>query len=230
MIRRKGVIYTMNSSSTCLLIVSLLAANALANPVGQKAKIDKQQDAIDPLEAVPSSHQSVVYEQASDLTPAHRTEIQYVYQTQPETATYGQEAAQQMETPARSTLALLQSGQYSPQDQFRQQTQDKSDEGHVSADCLHKHEYVSLASLSNQQQQMPQLQRQQPAGSEQNDYQAEVVYANPNEEATTSRGANLEQAVSSSVTQASGLPATILTEVPANEMPQEGKLTTKQLS
>lgn len=226
----------MRLSPICLLLVGLLTVVVVAKPLDQqvslqpKATTDNHKDKADPLVALPSDasqHQTVIYEQAHDPSSTHRTEIQYVYQAQPDT-TYTHEVPQTVEapSPARQTMFTVQPGQYILQGHQGQQADDKSVDGQTSTDCVQSHEYASLASLMSQPQQpirQQQQQQQQAPPNAQSDYQGEVIYMSPEGETVSAREANLGQSVSQSVAQASGLPATILTEVPANEMPREGK-------
>ena len=196
--------YTNRSINRWLLVsLALLAAAS----VQAKPFAGPIQDQEDPMMALPSGHQQIVVEhQQQQQQP--QTEVQYVYQTvgeqQPQQVQYVQEQHPQ---PAPFQLQV----------QMTAEPQQVATHSHNGAPC-------------NQRHPTDQSQQQQASTGDgattSNEYPGEILYVGQNSEinypnSPNGRGQYEVSDVTASLGQASGVPATILTEVPLRDMPED---------
>lgn len=195
--------------ASVVIVLTLCLNAAEAKAIQSRGRITRQA-LQEPLVAVASGQQQYA---AIDQQPPN-TEIQYVYANQapgtaePQEPEYHQPAGQGVEQQQQQQPAGIQYVQQGEGHQFIQvSAEPQVAHSHDGTNCNQKQDYVSA-----------------PSGESKAEYPGEIIYIGQNSEAFNSPNSRQELSnVAGSLTHSSGMQATILTEVPVNEMPPHSK-------
>lgn len=202
----------MTSLTAKLVLIALASSLSLA----QCKPIGDLKQSIDPLIALPSEFPSQQQTNHHFTSPYGEQQVQYIVHhvpqssSQPETAVHQQaptELSGQNGQPRQEVSYVLVDPSGG--------TQNYQPDTPVEEDCNQKEraEYVAV----------PDSRQTSEARQE---YPGEIVYVGQSGETTrqlTSNNQQDQENFASAVSQSSGVPATILTEIPIRDMPYEGK-------
>lgn len=187
------------------------------------AKADKSTE-LDPLQATASQQSEILYNPAAQ---GQQQQPQYQPLFQRATPQYAQSNHQQAaaSNPETGYFVVKQPDQILLNTERAEHQQE--------GNCNQKHEYVSLSNLINGEN-APQPQE----AMKNRDYPGEILYVDQNGNTAQVNNARelivepqLQQqqhgdlgSVTQMISQSSGMPATILTEIPIRDLPEHGKL------
>lgn len=207
--------FSSSFSARKLLLVALVVNSSLALLIEAKALNSEAAADKEPLMATASEY---LYQQAPRQR-APRVQYHYVVQHEPQAVAYQAEPSTHHQQPASHEPSAAANGQLSRQEEVSYvlvKSENGQSDTPVEEDCNQREpraEYLVAPSSADQA-----------SGSEgRQDYPGEIVYINQNGEARQSASSGGQQEQESVLSQTSGVPATILTEVPVKNMPYEGK-------